>query len=197
MVSTMERAKKESILEAAARCFSQFGFRKASVDEIARDAGVAKGTVYLACDSKEDLFYQAVHREVRALVASLVKLIDPRVPADQLLMQLAISAVQYVDSHPLVRDLLQGVCDGQLPNWGKRFHELRSLGHGHIVEVLKLGVKQGIFRADLDVDETATLVQDLHLANMARRSRGEDTPASFERRVRAGYELVMNGLRAH
>jgi AcrR family transcriptional regulator len=192
----MEQAKKESILESAARAFSQFGFRKASVDDIARDAGVAKGTVYLACNSKEDLFYQAVHREVRALVASLSKLIDPRVPADQLLLSIALAAVQYVDSHPLVRDLLHGICDGQLPGWGQRFEELRLLGHGHIVEVLRLGVKQKVFRHDLDIEETATIIQDMHLATMTRRSRGNESQATFERRARAAFELVMKGLAA-
>lgn len=193
----MERAKKESILDAATRAFAQFGFRKASVDEIAREAGVAKGTVYLACDSKEDLYYQAVHREVRTLVAELSRLIDPRVPADQLLQQLALHAVQIVESKPLVRDLLSGLCDGMLPGWVDRFDELRSLGHAHVVEVLKLGIKQGLFRAELDVDEAASLIQDLHIANMARRSRGNLAGDKLLKRAAAGFDLVLDGVRVH
>src|SRR5436190_555554 len=62
----MEQEKKETILDAATRAFARFGFKKASIEDIAKEAGVAKGTVYLACESKEDLYYQAVHREVRA-----------------------------------------------------------------------------------------------------------------------------------
>ena len=61
----MERAKKECILDSAVKAFAKLGFKKASVDDIARDAGVAKGTVYLACESKEDLFFQAGnHHEI-------------------------------------------------------------------------------------------------------------------------------------
>jgi AcrR family transcriptional regulator len=44
----MELAKKECILVEAARAFARFGFKKTSVDEIAKAAGVAKGTIYLA-----------------------------------------------------------------------------------------------------------------------------------------------------
>src|SRR5579862_9122053 len=90
----MEQARKECILRSAVKAFTQFGFKKASVEEIAKDAGVAKGTVYLACESKEDLFYQALHREVREWVAEASKMIDPRVPADELLQVLAFAAIR-------------------------------------------------------------------------------------------------------
>src|SRR5215813_8635098 len=109
LVKSMERAKKECILEAAARAFSRAGFKKASVDEIAKDAGVAKGTVYLASDSKEHLFFQSVHREVREVVGELSKIIDPTLPADQLLQEVARQAVAIVSQRPLVRGLF--ACD--------------------------------------------------------------------------------------
>ncbi len=43
----MDAAKKDCILLQAARAFARFGFKKASIDDIAREAGVGKGTVYL------------------------------------------------------------------------------------------------------------------------------------------------------
>jgi len=48
----VEQAKKDCILLEAARAFARFGFKKASIDEIAKEAGVGKGTVYLAAESK-------------------------------------------------------------------------------------------------------------------------------------------------
>jgi AcrR family transcriptional regulator len=89
----MDQEKKECILTAAISAFTRFGFKKASVDEIARDAGVAKGTVYLAAENKEDLFFQALHREVREWVAEDSRLIDPRTPADELLAMLGWKAM--------------------------------------------------------------------------------------------------------
>src|SRR5205814_903339 len=106
--ATMEQAKKDCILVEAARAFSRFGFKKTSVDEIAKAAGVAKGTIYLAVESKEDLFYQALHREVRQWVAEVSKLIDPRKPADELLGEMAVFGFQKLEQSPLVRDLLSG-----------------------------------------------------------------------------------------
>lgn len=48
--------KPRRVLEAAQRLFSRYGFRRTSVDDIAREAGIAKGTVYLAFPGKEALF---------------------------------------------------------------------------------------------------------------------------------------------
>src|SRR5690349_8265124 len=104
----METAKRECILVEAAKAFARFGFQKASVDEIAKKAGVAKGTIYLAAPSKAELFYEVLLREIRAWNAELMKRIDPRKNADDLLVEVSWDSVNTLDARPLVRDLLLG-----------------------------------------------------------------------------------------
>ena len=190
----MDQAKKESILVEAARAFARRGFKKASVDDIAKAAGVAKGTIYLACESKEDLFYQALHREVRHWVAEVSKLIDPRQPADQLLAVMAFRGFQNLDESPLVRDLLFGKTRELLPMWSDRFDELRGLGTRNVIEVLKLGIRQRVFRDDLDVDRLGIILQDMQIASYlfhgGRRSQEEMLDL-----YGAGLTLVLDGLR--
>jgi TetR/AcrR family transcriptional regulator, regulator of autoinduction and epiphytic fitness len=48
--------KRAAILEAAQKLFSQYGYRRTSIDDIAREAEIAKGTVYLSFKSKEQIF---------------------------------------------------------------------------------------------------------------------------------------------
>lgn len=191
----MERDKKECILRAAVRAFERFGFKKASVDEIARDAGVAKGTVYLAAESKEDLFYQVLHREVRAWVADLSTLIDPRKQADQLLMEVAQASLRRVQAKPLVRDLLLGVVRSQLPGWAERLEELRGLGRTNVEEILRLGIKQGVFKPGLDVPEVATVLQDLQVVGVLRSAEPGLDPARLRKLTMVALDLVLNGLR--
>jgi AcrR family transcriptional regulator len=191
----VEQSKKDCILQAAAKAFARFGFKKAAVEEIAKDAGVAKGTVYLACDTKEDLFYQAVHREVRTWSAEIAKLIDPRKPADQLLVEIARAGFQYMNQRPLVRELLFGQHHVVLPEWSERLDELRALGRINCTEVLKLGVKQGVFRADLDIDEVSLILQDFMLATHFFHDRGPDKEERLARRLATGFEMLMHGIR--
>ena len=191
----MDKTKKDCILLEAARAFARFGFKKASVDDIAKAAKVAKGTVYLACVSKEDLFYQVLHREVVAWVSEVAKLIDPRIRADEILARMSQAGLAYLDAHPLVQDLLFGKTSELMPAWSDRFDELRVLGTGHVVEVLRLGGRQGIFRTDLDVESVASLLQDLQLTTYLFHSRGADKEARVLRRGVAGLDLVLNGIR--
>lgn len=191
----MDVAKRECILDAAIRAFSKLGFKKTSVDDIAKDAGVAKGTVYLACESKEDLFFQAVHRELRAWVAEGAKKIDPRRPADELLLELSAWGVTQLDERPLVRDLFVGMAAGTLPAWDARFEELRAIGRANVEELLKLGQKQGKFRKELDVASVAYVLHSWQMAGYVERVRAGKSMTDFGRQQMAALDLVLNGLR--
>jgi AcrR family transcriptional regulator len=48
--------KRDRILNAAQRLFVRYGVKRTSVDDVAREAGIAKGTVYLSFKSKAELF---------------------------------------------------------------------------------------------------------------------------------------------
>ena len=62
-----ERSKREEredrILDAAAGLITRWGYSKTTIDDIARQAGVAKGTIYLHWKSRDDLFWTLLMRE--------------------------------------------------------------------------------------------------------------------------------------
>ncbi|MCK4511109.1 helix-turn-helix transcriptional regulator, partial [bacterium] len=53
-------AKRKTILDVAAGLFARYGFRKTSVADIIRDAGVARATVYKYFSTKEDIFHAVI-----------------------------------------------------------------------------------------------------------------------------------------
>lgn len=62
-------ARPEEILDAALTVFGEAGFARAKLDDVARAAGVSKGTLYLYFDSKESLFREMVRGKVVAALA--------------------------------------------------------------------------------------------------------------------------------
>jgi AcrR family transcriptional regulator len=58
-----DSAKRRQIVEGARTIFLQHGFDAASMNDIARAAGVSKGTLYVYFDNKEQLFEAIVHEE--------------------------------------------------------------------------------------------------------------------------------------
>lgn len=69
---------REKILSVATRIFSRFGFYKTSMDEIARTAHKAKGSLYYHFASKEELFTEVVSMELKNLQRELALVVtDP------------------------------------------------------------------------------------------------------------------------
>ncbi|GAA4979248.1 TetR family transcriptional regulator [Actinopolymorpha pittospori] len=64
----MEEDKASRILDAAEALLVSYGYRKVTIDEVARRAGVGKGTVYLYWPSKRELFATVLTRESAELV---------------------------------------------------------------------------------------------------------------------------------
>ena len=67
---------KEQIIKVARQIFSKFGFQKTTVDEIAKAAHKAKGSVYYYFKNKEELFQSVVEKEFQTLRTELIKAID-------------------------------------------------------------------------------------------------------------------------
>ncbi|MDX9905766.1 MAG: TetR/AcrR family transcriptional regulator [Bacteroidales bacterium] len=66
---------RDKILAVAAKMFGKYGFQKTTVDEIARTAHKAKGSVYYYYKSKEDLFLAVVMQEIQYLKTGLTRVI--------------------------------------------------------------------------------------------------------------------------
>jgi len=77
----MGSAKTRRIFDAAIDVFSEFGFEKATMDEIASRAKVAKGTVYYHFKSKEELFVFLVHEGTDLLHEQVLSRIPVEAPA--------------------------------------------------------------------------------------------------------------------
>jgi len=72
--------KKERIIAAAGRIFSQKGFHQAKMDEIAMEAGVAKGTLYYNFSSKSKLFSATVTDGLNQIMAAVDQSLESDLP---------------------------------------------------------------------------------------------------------------------
>jgi AcrR family transcriptional regulator len=62
---------RDRILDAAERLLGRFGYRKMTVDDIAAEAGIGKGTVYLSFPSKEEVVLSTVDRIVERVCTAM------------------------------------------------------------------------------------------------------------------------------
>lgn len=153
--SPVRRRRKEArpaeILAAARAVFVENGFALAKVDEIARRAGVSKGTVYLYYPTKEALFEETVRADFLPLIEGLTKLVmaDPEMPAiDQLRL---IGETMYREIAGTDRRLITHLVISEGPRfpWLTEFYhrEIMSKGKELIRAVLARGEARGEFQA--------------------------------------------------
>jgi AcrR family transcriptional regulator len=62
-------SRRAEILDAALQVFGQYGYRRTSMDDVAREAGIAKGTIYLSFTSKEEVFQALSERLSQRMLA--------------------------------------------------------------------------------------------------------------------------------
>jgi AcrR family transcriptional regulator len=102
IAAKLEELRRMQILDAAARVFAEKGFRSAKVQEVARAAGVAHGTVYNYFPSKEELLLALLDRlnETEQRAAQLASVPDGN------LAQVMRHRLRFLRQH---RDLLLAV----------------------------------------------------------------------------------------
>jgi len=73
-------ARRREILEAAQKVFAKEGFHQATIDEIAKEAELAKGTIYLYFKNKRELFYSLVDEKTKSLMGLIQREVKEKNP---------------------------------------------------------------------------------------------------------------------
>ena len=160
----VDGTKRRQILEGARRVFLAAGFDGASMGEIARAAGVSKGTLYVYFDSKETLF-EALTLSERSTLAEAVFRLDEHDPdVSAVLHRLGLSLLQAMvepDHISSVRMVI-GAAD-KFPRFGQVFYEA---GPRRGVERLKLYLDRQVEAGRLAIaDTTLAAEQFLNLCS--------------------------------
>lgn len=97
--------RRERVLAAASVLFARWGFDKTSVDDIAREASISKGAVYLEFPGKEELFRAVLYRELGRHMEDWLRRFeaDPGEWSFARMFQHSLAAIQ---GNPLVRALM-------------------------------------------------------------------------------------------
>ncbi|MDI4644137.1 TetR/AcrR family transcriptional regulator [Cohnella hashimotonis] len=109
MIDRKPTDRRKQVLEAASRSFAAFGYKATTMDQVAKAAGVGKGTIYTFFANKEELFEQIVKDLIAELKAVAERTLDPALPFSDNLLGILQQVLAYRDRHGLVVKLSQEV----------------------------------------------------------------------------------------
>ena len=141
---TDAQRNRERILEVAKHAFSQFG-ATASLDEIAKEAGVGAGTLYRHFPAREDLLEAVYRTEVEKLAAAERKFAETLPPVEALRAWMFL----FVD-HIATKRIIAPVLNALVGDPKKVFEASYAQIWGAIRALVKRAVKSGDIRRDLD-----------------------------------------------
>jgi AcrR family transcriptional regulator len=143
----------DDVVSAAARVFSEKGFGGASLEDVANEVGMLKGSLYNYIKSKEDLLFAIVRPNAEELLDRTRKLKEADLPASEKLRQIAEIHFEIIDRQlPYVTVYVQEIAGkGISPEWTAMDREYLTL----VADVISEGVKDGDFAESTDARMSA------------------------------------------
>ena len=189
--------RTSEILEAARKVFAKKGFHDATVDDIANAAGVAKGTVYLYCRSKQEVYLAALKFGIAQMYSALVEEVRQVSTTEEKLRALIAAKLAYFEEN---RDFFKIYYFelGKIPTHpGTIDSEFKSLylDQARLVEsILKEGSRKKAIR-NLRTDQAAFAISDLIRGVVTQRVLGW-TKSKISQDVEFIFDLIWKGIAA-
>ena len=143
----MDDSKKEQIRKAALAVFARRGFHETTVAEIAEEAGIAKGTIYLYYPSKEEILIAIFRRYTDAMVNLGDGLLDSALSVPEILAVFVKKQIDLLREEPDLVQVLSRRSLLALRDGDERMVEFQRDLLDRIAKLLERGKKLGKVRA--------------------------------------------------
>lgn len=177
-VTSMYKAEvKEKIIHAAIESFSQTGYDRTKMEDIAKRLGLSKGTIYLYFKSKEDLFIAIcednIQRSDKEDAGLFVRKENVATDAEQIYDNIR-RREQGND-----RVMLEMVAESaRNPKLKKAMYELHAKVHEHVMQNVRTKVEEGFLKKDADAASLAIALVALYDGLAVNRMLGVSDSAN-------------------
>ncbi|MFU8812743.1 MAG: TetR/AcrR family transcriptional regulator [Balneolaceae bacterium] len=166
-ISRKERerlARREAIIDSAIYIIKQKGFDKTTMDEIAEDAEIGKGTLYLHFKSKIAIYVAICERGMQQLLAEFETLFDESRTGLGIIQKMGDVYLTFVQKHPYyvnAATYYENLADKEEHASGALIEQCDRHAH-HVLELmakaLQTGMDDSTIRSTIDPVETAFLI---------------------------------------
>jgi AcrR family transcriptional regulator len=187
---------RDQILDATERIMARYGFRKMTMEDVAKEARVGRRTIYLYFKNKEDVALSSIGRVVEHAELRMKEVAaSDRPPEEKLRMMLRERVMARVRAVAEYHESLDEIFEIVRPAYIERRKQYFLIERDLIASALKEGIKSGAFHVD-DAGGTASILLNATNAylpySLSVRELGN--PNQIERQLMAMVELLVRGL---
>jgi TetR/AcrR family fatty acid metabolism transcriptional regulator len=147
--ATNETDKRELIMNAAIKAFAQNGYHQSRISDVAREAGVAAGTIYLYFKNKDDLLISIFEERVQRFIQGFQRQLIREESAQAKLSKLVYLHLSEMQEHPELAAVFQLELR-QSRHFMSSYPKTNLKGYFDLIgQIIEEGQQQGLFRQDL------------------------------------------------
>ncbi len=141
--------KHDKIIRAAIKVFADKGFFNARIADIAKEAGVADGTIYLYFNNKYDILLSLFEEEIDKIISEVRKLIDKETDPERMLAAFAHHYLNLLRDNKELVEVLQMELR-QSTSFIKEYRKTKFVEYIDIIsEIVRQGQQREQFRKDV------------------------------------------------
>jgi AcrR family transcriptional regulator len=146
---------RTNILEKVQELFMKYGLKSVSMDDISRNLGISKKTLYQCVDNKRDLIQKVFQKHIEEEEAAIREIVANSKDAVDEMIEIA----RFVTA--LLREVSPTTLYDMQKYYGDIWGMMEALHQDHIYTVIKTnldrGIAEGLYRKDLNTDIIAKL----------------------------------------
>ena len=184
---------KEEILKAATPRMQEVGIRSVSIDDLCKELGISKKTFYVYFPSKDELVGEILHVHEQKMTREVQHLVMDKTVVQCIVDWTKIAKQTEKSTHqtpPMLYDLKK-----YYPTLHQEhLQRMRKIMQHFLVQFLKKGQGEGIFRKEIDIEVTAMLLVDTHLMLAERAERLKMKPQDVRHLGKTTMDILLRGM---
>ncbi len=188
----MAGIRQQELVKASARVFKRKGYHGATMQDIADEVGMLKGSLYYHIQSKEKLLFDILLTGIEVVYEGVKQVLesdlDPKEKLPQAILAHLLSYETRFDEVSVFLNELVNLPQGMRVEYHKKADGYVDLW----LEIFREGVEKGCFRADLNAKMVVYAI--LGICNWTSKWLDLNGPLTLEEIARNYSEIVLNGV---
>jgi len=144
-----DSAKYQRIIDSATKIFAKKGFYKAKVAEIAKEARVADGTIYLYFENKEDILISLFENQMKLVLDNMKSELSKEKDSVKKIKRFAFTHLEFIEQNKNMAEIIQ-VELRQSNRFMKEYKNERFMEYLDLIEeIIREGQGKGIFKKEI------------------------------------------------
>lgn len=185
--------KYQQLFQESLRLFSVFGYKKTTIEDVARQLSMTKGNLYFYVKNKKDLYQKTIHWALTQWQAHVILAVEKETCPKEKFKTMASTAMAYIEANKSLRKLLINDPDiFTLDREKDRFPEANQAAREIIRSIVDQGIAENLFSVT-DVSATTEYLFSVYMMFLIQTYVFLDSTA-FQQMFDAALELNLRGL---